>query len=106
MGDIVMTRMGRDFSLVLLGASILTAGYFMVASPEAEMEAKADEQAAERVGGGERDSSGRYHYRPGFAMIYVHSSSYGGGASGRSPAVGGVSRGGFGGVGRSAGIGG
>ncbi|QEL20994.1 hypothetical protein [Limnoglobus roseus] len=98
-----MTRMTRDFSLVLLGAGILSAGYFLAPSPD--LEAKADEQAAERVGGGERDSSGRYHYRPGYAMIWVHSGGYSGGA-GRAPAVGGVSRGGFGGIGRSAGVGG
>jgi hypothetical protein len=98
-----MTRMTRDFSLVLLGASILTAGYFLAKSPD--MEAKADEQAAERVGGGERDSSGRYHYRPGFVMVWVHSPVYSGGA-GRSPAVGGVSRGGFGGGAKAAGAGG
>lgn len=101
-----MTRMGRDFSLVLLGASILTMGYFMTASPEAEMEAKADEQSAERVGGGQRDSSGRHHYHPGFAMIWLHSGGYSGTGAGRAPAVGGVARGGFGGVGRSAGAGG
>ncbi len=100
-----MTRMTRDFSLVLLGAGILSAGYFLAPTPD--LEAKADEQAAERVGGGERDSSGQYHHRPGFAMIWLHSGMYSGvaGGAGRSPAVGGVSRGGFGGFGRSAGVG-
>ena len=98
-----MTRMTRDFSLVLLGAGILTAGYFLATSPD--MEAKADEQAAERVGGGERDSRGHYHYRPGFVMLMVHSGGYSGGST-RSPAMGGVARGGFGGGAKAAGAGG
>ncbi len=99
-----MTRMSREFSLVLLGAGILSAGYFLAPSPP-DLQAKADEQAAERVGGAERDVHGNYHYRPGFMMLMLHSRNYAGGGT-RAPAMGGtVSRGGFGTVGRSAGVG-
>ncbi len=99
-----MTRMSREFSLVLLGSGILTAGYFLAPSPEADLEQKANELAAERVGGGTRDSNGTYRYHPGYMLFFMHSSGYtGGAAGGRSAAVSGpVSRGGFGGVGRSA----
>ena len=38
-----MTRMSREFSLVLLGAGLLTAGYFMW--PEKDFEKRAEEQA-------------------------------------------------------------
>ncbi len=83
-----MTRMSREFSLVLLGAGILTAGYF--AWPEKDFEGLANEQAQKRVGG----NGGRSHV--GFIYLghFSHSSS-----PGRSPAMGSVSRGGFGSVG-------
>jgi len=89
-----MTRMSREFSLVLLGAGVLTAGYFMW--PEQDFEKRAEEQAQARVGGQRRAGSG------GHVLIFVHSS--GGGAysrtgTGRSAAMASVSRGGFGAIG-------
>ncbi|OWK47037.1 hypothetical protein [Fimbriiglobus ruber] len=95
-----MTRMSREFSLVLLGTGILTAGYFAAPSPEDELEKKADEQAAARVG----DNSGNPNHHYGHGLIFVHSPGYVGryGSSpGRSPASPSVSRGGFGGAGHT-----
>ena len=54
-----MTRMSREFSLVLLGAGLLTAGYFMP-GPEKDFEKKADEQAEKRVGGRPRTTGGTF----------------------------------------------
>ena len=98
-----MTRMGREFSLVLLGSGILTAGYFLAPSPDEELEKKAEEQAAARVAGD--DNQNRTHYRrAGIPLIFfVHSSGYAGGSATRSPASPTVSRSGFGGMGRSMG---
>jgi hypothetical protein len=42
-----MRRMSREFSLVVLGSGMLTAGYF--AYPEADLQAKAEQQAVQRV---------------------------------------------------------
>lgn len=75
----------------------------MSSSPD--LEAKADEQGAERVGAGEHDSTGRYRPRPGFVMLMAHSPAYSGGGT-RSPAMGGVARGGFGGIAKATGVGG
>lgn len=96
-----MTRMGREFSLVLLGAGMLIAGYFLAPSHEDELQKKADEQAARRVGG----SNHRSYYGGGHMILFLHSPGYTGGYS-RPPASPGVSRGGLGGIGRSAGAGG
>ena len=96
-----MTRMSREFSLVLLGAGILTAGYFAAPSREEELEKKAEEQAAKQVG----EKETRYR-RTGVPLIlFVHSSSYAG-ATNRSPAMPNTNRGGLGGTGRSMGAGG
>jgi hypothetical protein len=57
-----MTRMTREFSLVLLGAGMLTAAYMLW--PEPDPDTKANEQAEKRVGG----HSGRVH-----AFIWIHS---------------------------------
>jgi hypothetical protein len=96
-----MSRMSREFSLVLLGAGMLTAGYFMAPSPDDELEKKADEQAAQRVHANNGQGG---HYRPhGFFLLWAHSPAYAGGAAGgRSPAMSTVSRGGFGGIGHTA----
>lgn len=87
-----MTRMSREFSLVLLGAGLLTAGYY--AWPEQNFEKEADAQAAKRVGGRPRSGGGGFIFIGHFG---------GGGASsvsgGRSPAMGSVSKGGFGSIG-------
>jgi hypothetical protein len=97
-----MSRMGREFSLVLLGAGVLTAGYFLAPSPDADLEQKADQQAAARVGGG--STTGRHYYHP---IVWVHSPVYAGAPSGRpATAAAPVARGGFGGIGRSATVGG
>jgi hypothetical protein len=96
-----MSRMSREFSLVLLGTGILTAGYFMAPSPDDDLEKKAEEQAAQRVDG--NNTSGAHPYRGGHFLLWVHSPAYAGGATaGRSPAMSNVSRGGFGGIGRAA----
>ena len=99
-----MTRMSREFSLVLLGSGILTAGYFLAPSPEAELEKKAEEKAAARVG---HDTT-THHRRHGMVplIFFVHSPGYAGGSYGRAPASPTVSRSGFGGVGRTMGAGG
>lgn len=92
-----MTRMGREFSLVLLGAGVLTAGYFAAPSPADELEKKAEDQAAAQVG---HDTS-RGTYRHGGMFLFIHSPGYAGGYGSRSPAMPGVSRGGFGGIGHA-----
>jgi hypothetical protein len=81
--------MSREFTLVLLGAGVLTAGYF--AWPEQNLEKRADEQAARRVGG-----NGTHRAGHGFIYIGHFSNSS---APGRSPAMAGVSKGGFGSIG-------
>lgn len=98
-----MSRMSREFTLVLLGAGILSAGYFAAPSPDEELEKKAEEQAADRVHG--QDESGTRRTRVGFVplLLWVHSPAFSRGApGGRSPAMTTVSRGGFGGIGNTA----
>jgi hypothetical protein len=86
-----MTRMSQEFSLVLLGAGLLTAGYF--AWPEPDFEKRAEEQAGRRVGS--------RHGGGGF--IFIGHFGYGGSGSvtgtGRSPAFASVSKGGLGSIG-------
>jgi len=94
-----MSRMSREFSLVLLGAGILTAGYFLAPPPDEELEKKADEQAAQRVhaNGGQGST-----YRGGHGLLWGPSPGDAGGATGgQSPAMSSVSRGGFGGLGHA-----
>jgi len=82
-----MTRMSREFSLVLLGSGLLTAGYFLW--PEQDFEKRAEDQARNRVGG-----------RTGTGFIFI--GHYGGSSSvsgGRSPALASVSKSGFGSIG-------
>jgi hypothetical protein len=91
-----MTRMTREFSLVLLGAGLLTTGYF--AWPERDFEQRAEEQAQNRVGGNGNGNGGTRVHGPGF--IYI--GHFGGGTSSvsaRSPAMASVSKGGFGSIG-------
>jgi hypothetical protein len=95
-----MTRMSREFSLVLLGAGILTAGYFAAPSREEELEKKSEEQAAKQVG--HRHHTHRAHIP---LLLFVHSPGYAG-PSTRSPAMPNTNRGGIGGTGRSFGAGG
>jgi len=92
-----MSRMGKEFGLVLLGSGILSAGYFTAPSPEEEMEKKSEEQAAQRTG--HNNSS---HYRSGGFFLFVHSPAYAGSSTGRPSAYSPTSRsGGFGTVGRA-----
>ncbi len=84
-----MTRMSREFSLVLLGTGLLTAGYF--AWPEPDFEKRADEQAGRRVGA----RSGGSHLI--FIGHYGSSGSVTGGS--RSAAFASVSKGGLGSIG-------
>ena len=95
-----MSRMSSEFSLVLLGSGILTAGYFSAPSPEDAMEKKQDEQANGRVGGQQNGSSG---YRSGGMFLFIHSPYYGGGTTnGRPAAYSPTTRaGGLGGAGRA-----
>ena len=85
-----MTRMTREFTLVLLGSGMLAAAAF--AWPEQDLEKKAEEQAQNRVCGS--------HHRT-HAFIWIHGSGIGGRTT--SPmrtyaSTAGVSRGGFGGT--------
>jgi hypothetical protein len=89
-----MTRMGKEFSLVLLGAGILSVGAF--AWPEEQLEEKAEKAAQQQVAG---NNHTRYH-GPHFIFL----GGFGGGYnynSARPPAMAGISKGGFGGIGRS-----
>ena len=99
-----MSRMGREFSLVLLGAGVLTAGYFVAPSPEDELEKKADEQAQQQLHKDGQNNGPRRHYYGGVPLIFwLHSPGFTGNyGSNRSPAMSSVSRSGFGGIGRSA----
>jgi hypothetical protein len=92
-----MTRMSKEFTLVLLGSGILTAGYFTVPSAEEGMEEKAEEQAAHRTG------HSNYHRHHGYMplLLWVHSPGYAGHPSGRPVAHSPTTRsGGFGSIGR------
>lgn len=85
-----MTRMTREFSLLLLGSGMLSGGYFML--PEEDFEQRAEEQAQKRVGGPVRTG--------GAHLFYVgHFGSGGVGGAARSPAMAGVARGGLGAIG-------
>ena len=86
-----MARMSREFSLVLLGAGLLTAGYFLWPSDDA----RAADQTADAGGGNGDGSRHSRSYRPGFFFL-VTSRSY---TSTRTATTSTVSRGGFGRVG-------
>jgi hypothetical protein len=93
-----MTRMSREFSLVLLGAGLLTTGYYFW--PESDFDKEADKQAEKRVGGRPRGTHGG-----GFIFIGHFGGSGPASVSGtgrggaRSPAMASVSKGGFGSIG-------
>lgn len=92
-----MTRMSKEFTLVLLGSGVLTAGYFTVPSAEEEMEQKAEEQAAHRTG-----HSTYHRSRVGFIPLFIHSPGYAGNSTGRPAVHSATTRsGGFGSVGRA-----
>jgi hypothetical protein len=81
-----MARMSREFTLVLLGAGLLSAGYFVW--PEDDPIKKYD--AGGDGGRGDNSTSGRR-----YAYIIIPGRA----APTRSPAAASVSRGGFGRVG-------
>jgi hypothetical protein len=90
---LAMSRMSREFSLVLLGGGILTAGYFYFRD-DSDLLAKGEEQAKNHVSG----SHGHMHG----PLVFLHGGGY---SSGRASSAlgGGVTRGGFGGFGVRAG---
>jgi hypothetical protein len=93
-----MARMTREFSLVLVGSGILTAGYFLY--PEDDIEARQKEQVQEQLAGKDNNQNERRRYRTTF--IWIHTGAWGpAGATSRPVAMGGAtSRGGFGSIGR------
>jgi hypothetical protein len=95
-----MARMTREFSLVLVGSGILTAGYFLY--PEEDLEAKEKEQVEQQLAGNNGNHHGGHAaYRHGFVWVHTGAWASRGGYGPRSPAMGGhISRGGFGGIGR------
>ena len=95
-----MARMTREFSLVLLGSGVLTAGYFLY--PEDDLEAKQKEQVGQQVAGNNHHNNGTRH---GGGFIFIHTGGWGGSgmANGSRPVAmgGGVARGGFGSIGHA-----
>ena len=89
-----MTRMSREFGLVLLGSTMLGGAYALSPSPEKDMEEKGNREAAQRTG---------HHYRHGGGFfLWVHSPAYAGSPTGRPHAYSPTARtGGFGSVGRT-----
>ena len=82
-----MTRMTKEFSLVLLGSGLLTAGYFLW--PGDNLEHKANEEAAQQAGGT------RYRGR-GYVPIFIMTPRFGSAPMASSA----ISRSGFGSTGR------
>ncbi len=82
-----MARMSREFTLVLLGTSLL-AGTALFVSEEESVFRKAEEQTARQV-------TGSHHHRGGFMIIPILRRGFSGGpmASASSATV---ARGGFG----------
>ena len=86
-----MTRMTREFSLVLLGAGVLSSGYFLW--PEKDFEKRAEEQAQAQIGGHSHGGGGHvffFAHHPGGARVST---------GGRSPAMSAVPTRGFGSTG-------
>ena len=84
-----MTRMTKEFSLVLLGSGLLTAGYFL--APEEDLEFHGQEAARNQVGGSRHGTF--------FHPIFIHTGRFG---STGSTATASISRGGFGNTGHIA----
>ncbi len=98
-----MTRMSREFSLVLLGAGALTAGYLAAPSGDDAVEQQADAVAAAQTGHQPGTTSS---HRTGHShFFFVHTGGYAGYSTppGRSAASPGVTRGGIGGMARAGG---
>jgi|SRR5262245_12105807 len=92
-----MARMTREFSLVLVGSGILTAGYFLY--PEDDIEARQKEQVEQQLAGNNNQNDHRRHRT---TFIWIHTGAWGpAGVASRPVAMGGAtSRGGFGSIGR------
>jgi hypothetical protein len=86
-----MARMSREFSLVLVGAGVLTAGYFYFSEDE-KLFAKEEEHARQQVS----SRRGGPYYGP---LIFYHA-SYSNGRINAPSTASNVTRGGFGGIGR------
>jgi hypothetical protein len=84
-----VTRKSRELGLVLVGAGILTAGYFIY-SDNKELMAKEEEQTKHQVGG-------RHGYHS--TLIFIHGGGYSGGRSSSPAMASNTSRGGFGRIG-------
>lgn len=101
-----MARMTREFSLVLLGAGVLTAGYFLW--PDEDLNARAEEKAGEQVASS--STSGGRTYRSGGFIVFLPMGRFGGGAvsGGKLGTAGraGISSGGFGRIGGAVSVGG
>jgi hypothetical protein len=83
-----MTRMTREFSLVLVGASILTAGYYLW--PEQDFDKRTEEKVRARVGGGSSH---------GHVLVWIHGGRGYSSAGRTSASVASFGRGGFGSIG-------
>ena len=88
-----MARMSREFSLVLMGAGILTAGYFLLQDND-DLVAKEEKEVSQKVNNSR--SGGHSH---GGMIFFIRGGTY---TNGRvaSPTLGntGITRGGFGGI--------
>jgi hypothetical protein len=86
-----MARMSREFTLVLLGSSLLTAGYFLW--PEEDPVKKAEAADADPNNKDRRNGDGRTAYRSRFIIIPIMYRT-----GGTSPAMprSTIARGGFG----------
>lgn len=101
-----MTRMSREFTLVLLGSGALAAGYLAAPDGEAAVEEKADAVAAAQTG---HQPGTTGSHRTGHShFFFVHTGGYAGYSTppGRSAASPAVARGGFGATGHGVGAGG
>jgi hypothetical protein len=85
-----MARMNREFSLVLLGAGLLTAGYFL--APDTDPVQRATDAATEGGGDNAQAGSSRRRTRTAHTIIIFHSTVGPHRAFGTSSTV----RGGFG----------
>jgi len=85
--------MSREFKLVLLGAGLLSAGFFLLPSDDAAARAADDPNGGGGGGGGGNGSSVRRGYAPIFFVTSYSRSSTAMARTGSSPTV---SRGGFG----------
>ncbi|MGL4421516.1 MAG: hypothetical protein ACRCZF_12675 [Gemmataceae bacterium] len=100
-----MTRMGKELTLVLLGAGVLGGAYLLAEDPAIENDARVEAEAQQQLVRSDTTGNGNGHstyHRTHFPLIWMHSTSYMGGATSRAPSMTPVTRGGFGGIGRGA----